>query len=109
MDHLDQQTLSALKEVMGNDFSLLINTFLQDSETRLTTLRSLIDTEGYDAIRRAAHSFKGSCSNMGALLLASYCAELESNALNNSVANLDQDVERLGNEFETVKSLLSNF
>jgi histidine phosphotransfer protein HptB len=106
MDHLDKQALSTLKDVMEDDFSLLINTFLQDSESRLKTLDSLIDSDNQDAIRRAAHSFKGSCSNVGAPALASLCAELEKKAVANDLDNIKQDIDSIKTEYEIVKGLL---
>jgi histidine phosphotransfer protein HptB len=106
MDHLDQEALTTLKDVMEDDFLLLINTFLQDSENRLKTLNSLIDSDNQDAIRRAAHSFKGSCSNVGAPALAFLCAELEKKAVANDLDKIKQDIDSIKTEYEIVKSLL---
>jgi HPt (histidine-containing phosphotransfer) domain-containing protein len=106
MDHLDQQALATLKDVMEDDFSLLVNTFLQDSENRLKTLNSLIDSDNQDAIRRAAHSFKGSCGNVGAPILASLCAELEKKAVANDIDNIKHNIDLIKTEYEIVKSLL---
>ncbi len=73
MEHLDYDTLDTLKQVMEDDFSLLIDTFVQDSTSRISTLREIIQREAMqnavmqspeaDLIRRAAHSLKGSSSN----------------------------------------------
>jgi len=106
MDHLDQQALVTLKDVMEDDFALLINTFFQDSENRLKMLNSLIDSDNQDAIRRAAHSFKGSCSNVGAPLLASLCAVLEKKAVANDLDNIKQNIDVIKAEYEIVKALL---
>jgi HPt (histidine-containing phosphotransfer) domain-containing protein len=107
MEHLDQQAVATLKDVMEDDFPLLVHTFLQDSENRIKTLQSLIASPEAEVIRRTAHSFKGSCSNVGAILLASYCADLEKKGLNQQLATLEQDVERIIAEFEHVKGLLT--
>ncbi|MCJ8167945.1 Hpt domain-containing protein [Atopomonas sediminilitoris] len=74
---LDQSVLSSLKEVMEDDFPLLVETFLSDSQDRIRLLREAIATEQAPDVRNAAHSFKGSCSNMGALALAGLCKQLE--------------------------------
>ncbi len=108
MDHLDQQALSTLKEVMEEDFALLIATFVQDSENRLKVLDSLIESGNQDAIRRAAHSFKGSCSNIGASHLAFICAELEKKAVANDISHIQQDVDRIKSEYAIVKTLLQD-
>ena len=106
MDHLDRQALEALKDVMEDDFALLISTFLQDSENRIRTLNSLVKSDNADAVRRAAHSFKGSCSNIGAPLLASYCAVLEQKGGDNQLDNIEEDIDLIKTEYEIVKNLL---
>lgn len=106
MDHLDRQALEMLKEVMEDDFALLITTFLQDSENRIRTLNALIKSDNADAVRRAAHSFKGSCKNIGAIILASYCSDLEEKGAANNLENIQVDIDRIKAEYETVKNLL---
>lgn len=106
MEHIDLQAITMLKDVMEDDFSLLIHTFLQDSENRIKTLRSLTASPEADTIRRTAHSFKGSCSNVGALLLASYCAELEKKGLNQQIDNIQPDIDKIVAEFQEVKNSL---
>ncbi len=106
MEHIDQQALATLKDVMEDDFTLLVHTFLQDSESRLKILNDLVAIPEADSLRRTAHSFKGSCSNVGAPLLASYCAELEKKGLNQDFTNLQSHLDKISKEYEQVKNLL---
>ena len=62
-----------------------------------------------DGIRRAAHSFKGSCSNLGALRLASLCAAVERKALEGSLESLPSDVNDIEQEFSMIKQMLLDF
>lgn len=107
--HISYDALSSLKEVMEDDFNFLIDTFIQDSEDRLSKLHELVGGDDADAIRRASHSFKGSCSNLGALRLASLCAALERKALDKNVANLGDDLAEIEAEFLIVKQLMLDF
>jgi len=75
--HLDAQAVVELKGVMGSDFALLVQTFFSDSDQRIEAVRAALDGADPEALRRAAHSFKGSSSNMGAPHLAELCRELE--------------------------------
>ena len=75
--HLDLDALDELKDVMGDEFSLLISTFVDDSTVRLETIKEAVLSGEPDAIRRTAHSFKGSASNMGAVRLTELCRSLE--------------------------------
>lgn len=106
MEHLDYDTLNTLKQVMEDDFALLIDTFVQDSTDRISTLRNVIAGVDADLIRRAAHSFKGSSSNIGAPQLAALCFELEKKALGNNLENLVSDLEAIEQEFAQVLVLL---
>lgn len=106
MNHLDHSALNTLKEVMEDDFPLLINTYLQDSSERLHKLRAIIDSGNADLIRRSAHSFKGSSSNIGAMLLAELCAALEHKALAGDMANLETELVAIEQEYALVEGQL---
>lgn len=107
--HISYDALNSLKEVMEDDFNFLIDTFIQDSEDRLAKLHELVGGDDADAIRRASHSFKGSCSNLGALRLASLCAASERKALDKDIANLAADLAEIEAEFLMVKQLMLDF
>lgn len=107
MEHLNYETLNTLRQVMEDDFGLLIDTFIQDSHDRIAVLRNVIGGTNADAIRRAAHSFKGSSSNIGANHLTALCSTLENKAMSNNFKQLDQDLQKIEAEFALVKELLS--
>lgn len=107
--HLDYDALNALKDVMEDDFGFLIQTYLQDSNERIATLRELLSGEDADSIRRTAHSFKGSCSNLGALRLASLCSVVERKALAHDFSALPTDFVSIEEEFLLVKDMMLDF
>jgi HPt (histidine-containing phosphotransfer) domain-containing protein len=106
MEHLDYETLNTLKDVMEDDFALLIDTFIQDSTERIRTLGDVIQGTDADLIRRAAHSFKGSSSNIGAPQLSALCSSLEKKALDNNFDGLANDLADIEQEFAQVQQLL---
>lgn len=107
--HISYDALSALKEVMEDDFIFLIDTFIQDSQERLAVLQELQGSNDAEAIRRAAHSFKGSCSNLGALRLAAMCAELEGKALAQDLHDIAVHIAAINAEFLIVKQMMLDF
>jgi len=109
MYHLDHETLTTLKQVMEADFGLLIDTFKQDSVERITKLREVIQSGDAEATRRAAHSFKGSSSNIGARHLSTLCAALEKKALAGELHELADDLQTIEQEFATVQLLLEDY
>ena len=109
VQHLDYDALNALKDVMEDDFGLLIQTYLKDSSDRLVSLRQLLVSEHADSIRRTAHSFKGSSSNLGAVYLASLCSMIERKAMDQHLETLAVDLERIEAEFIIVKQKMLDF
>ncbi len=107
--HLDYDAVNVLKEVMEDDFALLIETFLTDSRSRIATLQSLMHSTDGDAIRRAAHSFKGSCSNLGAVQLASLCGSLEQKALDSNFGSFAEDLRCIEEEFAVIQKMLLDY
>lgn len=100
--HLDHEVLSALREVMEDDYPLLLDTFLADSEERLRLLHKASDA--YQLII-TAHSFKGSSSNMGAIRLAELCHQLELRAKESSLGGIKKLVAEIDGEFAIVRPL----
>ncbi|ANI61775.1 HPt (histidine-containing phosphotransfer) domain-containing protein [Pseudomonas sp. PvR086] len=100
--HLDRDVLSALQEVMEDGYPELLDTFLSDSEERLSLLRKADDA---DRLGATAHSFKGSSSNMGATRLAELCHELEQRAKEKKLEGIEALVGEIDGEFAIVRPL----
>ncbi|MFC3609034.1 Hpt domain-containing protein [Stutzerimonas tarimensis] len=104
--HLDQSTLRALREIMLEGFPLLLKTYLDDSETRLLALRQASASGEAEALRRTAHSLKGSSSNLGAVRLVHLCQLLEDLGRSGQLAAAAELVARVEEEFAVVRRLL---
>ncbi|MHC8321651.1 Hpt domain-containing protein [Pseudomonas sp. GB2N2] len=100
--HLDRDVLSALQEVMEDEYSMLLDTFLADSVERLNLLLKAGDAETLGA---TAHSFKGSCSNMGAARLAQLCHELEQRSKHIPLQGIEKLVAAIDGEFAIIRPL----
>lgn len=100
--HLDHTVLNALQEVMEDEYPVLLDTFVCDSEERVRLLRKSEDALQLVA---TAHSLKGSSSNMGAIRLAELCHELEVRAGQTAVDGIRQLVGEIDGEFAIVRRL----
>ncbi|KPG90277.1 histidine kinase [Pseudomonas sp. RIT-PI-q] len=100
--HLDRDVLNALQEVMEDEYPMLLDTFLADSEERLDLLRKAEDAA---QLMNTAHSFKGSSSNMGAVRLAELCHELEQLAKGRKLSDIESLVGEIDREFALVRPL----
>ncbi len=104
--HLDQNVLASLQDVMEDEYPVLLDTFLADSDERQRNLHQALENADAQALRLAAHSFKGSCSNMGATLLAGLCKQLEELARRELLDDAPTLVEQIEREFAIVRILM---
>jgi HPt (histidine-containing phosphotransfer) domain-containing protein len=100
--------IASLKELdMGDDgsfFDGFVRTFLDDGTSRIATLETLVASGGSFAdLRRVAHTLKGSCASVGALLAAELCAQIETAG---STADAAIKVASLRMEFERCRAQL---
>src|SRR5690554_4866274 len=105
--HLTRETLDTLKDVMGDDFPVLISTFINDASEHIQRLHFALARQDSDAVRRAAHSFRGSCHNLGAVQLASLCEHVEQRSLDGELDGLSDYLSKIEQEFSQVERLLS--
>ncbi len=105
--HLDSDVIEMLKDVMEDEFQSLIETFLLDGATRVEQMRVSLEANDGPELRKAAHSFKGSAGNLGAVQLAALLLHVETAAYENQLANLASIIDQCEQEFSVVKLQLS--
>ena len=104
--HLDMEALAQLKLIMGDDFETLKQTFERDSVVRIQSIKNALSGGNPDDIRRAAHSFKGSASNMGAPRLTELCRTLEERGRRGETGCCDGLLQQIEAEYHNVRQAL---
>lgn len=107
--HVDDDVLRELQVVMGDDFGNLLQTFVTDSTARIAAAQQAAAAADGEALRRAAHSFKGSSGNMGALQLSELCRQIEELAHSGQVDRCIPLLAALSEEFALVQHSLLRF
>ena len=74
---IDESALDELRQIMGDDFSLLVDTFVSDSQRRIDDMQQALVARSSDILRGAAHGLKGSAMNFAATRLTQLCQQLE--------------------------------
>ncbi|GIK52269.1 MAG: Hpt domain-containing protein [Planctomycetaceae bacterium] len=96
---LDSQTLRSLRELGGDSPDALIaelfGLFCSTLDSQLQALDKAISTVSMDGVAAAAHAIKGSAASIGALEVASICAQMESAARAGVGNDLPADLMRL--------------
>jgi signal transduction histidine kinase/DNA-binding response OmpR family regulator/HPt (histidine-containing phosphotransfer) domain-containing protein len=77
---LDKQIIEDLKDIMGDEFSDLIEVYLEDSPKALTKLADAAESNSIEGLVGPAHTLKSTSANLGAISLAELANQIEENA-----------------------------
>ena len=100
--HLDEEALAELQDVMEDEFEMLIQTYLKDSSERIANLKASLSDGEADAFAKTAHSFKGSCINIGAPRLGELCREAEKAGQDERLDDVAPVLDAIEAEFQRV-------
>ena len=107
---VDANALAALRDLQGAGrpdlLAELIAVYLRDTPPRLTALHEAVARADAEALRRAAHSLKGSSSQIGAVQIARLCAELEGQVRTADLTGAPDTLRRLDEAFDRVRAHL---
>ena len=103
---VDEKNIIQLKEIMGDDFTLLVNTFITDSSSKIQIMRSTIVSNDANELRMAAHGLKGSALNLSAPKLTELCQELESIGKSGSTEGTEALIDEIELEYKVVTGYL---
>jgi CheY-like chemotaxis protein len=107
---VDASTLAALRDLQGEGqpelLAELIAVYLRDTPPRLAALHEAVARADAEALRRAAHSLKGSSSQIGAVQMARLSADLEHQAGTTDLRGATETLRRLDEAFDRVRAHL---
>jgi signal transduction histidine kinase/DNA-binding response OmpR family regulator len=104
---VDARALAALRDLQGEGqpdiLAELLAVYLRDTPPRLAALHEAVACADAEALRRAAHSLKGSSSQIGAVQIARLCANLEEQARTTDLRGVAETLPRLDEAFGRVR------
>ena len=108
---IDPEAIENLRDLNpGDDDEFLreiTGIFLDDTPQRIAELEQSLRTGDLPAFTRAAHSIKGSSSNLGAVALRSAAGVLENEAKNNGLGAVESLMSLVKAEFERARAELT--
>ncbi|MFT5519864.1 MAG: HPt (histidine-containing phosphotransfer) domain-containing protein [Enterobacterales bacterium] len=105
---INNEIIEELKELMGDDFPLLINTFLEDSDKRLVDLNLALAEDNANKVRELAHGFKGSSANLGVEKLSEISSVLETMGRTEELSGSESKFKELDNEYKIISEYLKS-
>lgn len=103
---INLESLQELKDIMEDDFTVLIETFISDGKEQINLLEVYIDAGDFTKIKAGAHTLKGSSSNIGANKLSEICFKLEKKGSDHDASDMVELLNQLRDEYENVKVIL---
>jgi HPt (histidine-containing phosphotransfer) domain-containing protein len=108
---IDTQAIENLRALNPGDndefLREIVGIFLEDTPQRIAELDESFAAGDVARFTRAAHSIKGSASNLGATALRTLAEELELDSRRHGLANTGDLVARLKTEFERAQTALN--
>ena len=82
--------------------------FLADAPALITSLRSSLERQDTEELRRAAHTLKSNGSTLGAAAFAELCRTVEQHAKDGRLDGVSQLVDRIEQQYQTVQEALAS-
>jgi CheY-like chemotaxis protein/HPt (histidine-containing phosphotransfer) domain-containing protein len=105
-DLIDADVVAELVEVMGEDFSGLVQTYLNNTPNYLEQIRAAVVAGDVKAAVLPVHSLKSSSANVGAMQLYDFAKQIEQLARTGSLPEVAAGYESLVDHFERAASEL---
>ncbi len=106
---LEAYALQNLRDLGGVEFlAEVVDVFLADAPALLTSLRSSLERQDTDELRRAAHTLKSNGSTLGASAFAELCRTVEHQAKEGRIDGVSQLVDRIEHEYGTLQEALAS-
>ena len=108
---VDLSVLRGFEEMMGDEgpemVTNLVRLYLSDSPSLMVLMHTSLGTANFEDLRRAAHTLKGNCNQLGILPLADISQELEKLAKGHSLEGAEVLIEHIEREFTRVTNFLN--
>ena len=106
---LEAGALQNLRDLGGVEFlAEVVDAFLADAPALITSLRSSLERQDTEELRRAAHTLKSNGSTLGATAFADVCRTVEQHARDGRFDSVSQLVDRIEQEYRTLQKALAS-
>jgi CheY-like chemotaxis protein len=107
---IDPAIIAGLRELrepgQPDPLKELVELFIKDAKPRIEKMQSALDEKDGNGLAAAAHTLKGSASNLGARGLAGLCAQLEKIGKSDDLAEAANILLDVRSEFQSVETSL---
>jgi PAS domain S-box-containing protein len=107
--NLDADALQNLRDLGGDDFLReVVDAFLADAPALIASLRSSLEQQNGEELRRAAHTLKSNGATLGAEEFSELCRTVEHQAKAGRLDGLSQLADRIEQDFPPLRDALNS-
>ncbi len=106
-DNINMRQIDAMRAALDEDFVELIPAFVQSMESIIASFPRAIAEQNTSELQRLAHSIKSASANVGADRLSGLGYNMETQAKQNRLTRVNEQVEAIESEFESVRKNLA--
>ena len=106
---LDESALVVLIELMGEDFPMLLKSYLDDAPALLSDILHASKNADIEVLTRAAHTLKSSSSNLGCKRLAEIAGQIETSSHNRDLSDCANMLDSLELTLTETKNALQKY
>jgi len=103
---IEDAVATPLKDLLGEHYYELVNDFTSNFPVKFNELKSANNSNDVESIFTISHTLKSSSGSFGFTKLFKRLEHLEHQARNNQIVNIDEQIELLDQEFNTILSSL---
>jgi CheY-like chemotaxis protein/HPt (histidine-containing phosphotransfer) domain-containing protein len=106
---LEAAALQNLRDLGGVEFlAEVVDVFLAEAPALIASLRTSLDLQDTEELRRAAHTLKSNGATLGAARFAELCRTVEQHAKDERLQGVAQLVDRIEREYGTLQEALAS-
>jgi len=102
LPHLDEDVIRPLQELLGDNFSELVDDYLESFPIKLQELKHAAMNNDIEALMQISHTLKSSSGSFGFIRLFKSLERLELQARSNDVKEPTQQVDFIEQEFNCI-------
>ena len=103
----DDDVVRPLKELLGDNFTELVDDFISNFPPKLDELKTASNTDDVKSIMQIAHTLKSSSGSFGFIRLFKRLEHLEQQARKNNLVNHADQVKLIDEEFQCVLEIIN--
>jgi HPt (histidine-containing phosphotransfer) domain-containing protein len=105
---IDMNIFNDLKNLLGDDFNLLLEKYLENSQTLMSDVENALEKDDKVLLGRSLHSLKSSSAQVGAVTFSDKMLEYEGYVHKEDLEHLKKSLDEMKEFYQEVRKEIEN-